>query len=134
MENRKNLMIAVLALVAVAAGGFWWFTQQEAPVDDMVVAPKAPVAAPAAPPAPVVATPAAPAPAAGSESDTVALKEEVLDKEKAELDDLAARAADLQEQVKDGDMIVEGKAKQIAKLEAELKRLKQENAAASKKK
>jgi hypothetical protein len=133
MEKRQALMVAVLAVVVAAAGGFWWFTQQ-APAEEEVMTVAAPVA-PAAPPAPVIATPTtAGLAAAPAESDAVALQEEALDKEKAEMDDLAARAADLEEQVRDGELIKEGKAQQIARLEAELKRLEKENAAASKKK
>jgi hypothetical protein len=132
MEKRQALMIAVLALVLAAGGGFWWFTNQaEEPADAAVTAapPAAAAPAPATPPAPVTGPAATPA-----ESDAVALQEEVLDKEKAEIDELAARAADLEEQVRDGELILDGKAKQIEKLEAELKRLEKENAAASKKK
>lgn len=127
MEKRQALIGGIAAAVLAGAGGFWWFTQSAEPVaeDITVVAPKP--AAPAQPPAPVVAAPAAPAtPAApeakGPESDAVALSEEEVDRIKAEAADLAARAADLQEQVKDGEMILEAQAKKIAKLEEELKK------------
>lgn len=124
MEKRQALIGGVAAVVLLAAGGFWWFTQA-APAPEaemMTVAPKA--AAPAQPPAPVVAAPTAPAaPAAkGAESDAVALNEEEVDRIKAEAADLAARAADLEEQVKDGEMILDAQAKKIAKLEEELKK------------
>lgn len=127
MEKRQALIGGVAAVVVLAAGGFWWFTQSagEAPQEEvMVVKPKP--AAPAQPPAPVVvapAAPAAPAVAKGPESDAVALSEEEVDRIKAESADLAARAADLEEQVKDGNMIVDAQAKKIAKLEEELKKL-----------
>lgn len=117
MQKRQMLLGIVAVIVLVAGGGAWWFLQQSAPVEEeMVVAkPKAPVPAPAPTPAPA-ATPAAP-------SDAVALSEEELDKIKAEAGELAARAADLEEQVRDGQMIIDMKAKQIAKIQEELKQL-----------
>lgn len=118
--GKRNVLIVVMILVLIAAGGFWWFTQQDAAMAEDATATPAPTAArKPAPPEP--APPAAPAKPA--ESDAVALQEEVLDKEKAEADDLAARAADLEEQVRDGEMILEARAKQIAKIEQELKEL-----------
>lgn len=118
--GKRNVLIVVMILVLIAAGGFWWFTQQDAAMAEDATATPAPTAArKPAPPEP--APPAAPAKPA--ESDAVALQEEVLDKEKAEADDLAARAADLEEQVRDGEMILDAQAKNIAKLEAELKAL-----------
>jgi septal ring factor EnvC (AmiA/AmiB activator) len=124
-------LLAIVAVVALLAGGaFWWFTQNQAPMEeDVVVAKPVAPAAPATPPEPVApAEPAAPA-----ASDAVALKEEELDKVKAEAAEMAARAADLEEQVKDGQMIVDLKAKQIEKLEAELKALQKAERSTQKK-
>lgn len=119
MEKRQMMMGGTLAGLLVAAGGFWWMTQSaEAPMEEdiTVVTPKAAAPAPAAP-APVIAAPATP------ESDAVALGEEEVDRIKAENVDLAARAADLEAQVKDGEMILDAQSKKLARLEAELKQL-----------
>jgi hypothetical protein len=121
MEKRQMILGAVAAVVLLGAGGFYFMMQsaEEMPADDMtMVTPKpvAPAPAPAAPPAPVVATPA-------PESDAVALGEEEGDRVKAEAAYLAARAADLEAQVKDGEMILDAQAKKMARLEAELKKL-----------
>ena len=119
MEKRQALIGGIAAVVLLAAGGFWWVTHTAEPVEEEVmgIKPKPkPVVAPSAPaaPAPVTPTP---------ESDAVALGEEEADRIKAEADDLAARAADLEEQVRDGEMILDAQTKKIAKLEAELKAL-----------
>lgn len=124
MEKRQALMGGIAAVVLVAAGGFWWFTQQSgAPAEDTTMTVKPQPVVPAHPPAPVVAAPGGPAKSAtgAPESDAVALSEEDVDRIKAESSDLAARAADLEEQVKDGQMILDAQEKKIARLEQELK-------------
>lgn len=120
MEKRQALIGGIAAVVLLAAGGFWWVTNMAEPVEEeiMAIQPK-PEPKPAEPGAPAVPAPVTPAP----ESDAVALGEEEADRIKAEVDDLAARAADLEEQVRDGEMILDAQAKNIAKLEAELKAL-----------
>lgn len=127
MEKRQSVLVAFIGVVILAAGGFWWFTQNadSAPVEEEVttLGKQAPApTAPALPPAPVVvnsATDAKPA----AESDAVALSEEEVDKAHADTEELASREADLKSQVDDGKMLIDLKAKQIAKLEAELKAL-----------
>lgn len=121
MEKRQALLGGIAAVVLAAAGGFWWFTQQPAPAEPevMVVKPKPKPEPRPEPPAPVAPAPAAPK---AGESDAVALGEEEVDRIKAEAADLAARAADLEEQVRDGEMILDAQAKKIARLEAELKK------------
>lgn len=121
MEKRQMILGGVAAVILLGAGGFYFLTQsaEDMPADDVtVVTPKVtapvPPPAPAAAPAPVVATPP---------SDAVALGEEEVDRIKAEAEDLAARAADLEAQVKDGEMILDAQAKKLARLEAELKKL-----------
>lgn len=119
MEKRQALIGGIAAVVLLAAGGFWWVTNTAEPVEEevMVIKPKPkPVAAPSVPAVPAPVTPA-------PESDAVALGEEEADRIKAEADDLAARAVDLEEQVRDGEMILDAQTKKIAKLEAELKAL-----------
>lgn len=121
MEKRQSLLVALGGIAIVAAGAFWWNSQQEAAQlqqeqalqqaqalpQKLAPAPTAPVL-PATPPAPV-------------ESDAVALSEEELDKLGAEAADLNTRAQELQAQVDDGKALIELKAKQIAELEAQLK-------------
>jgi hypothetical protein len=115
MEKRQGVLVAFVGVVILAAGAFWWFTQDsgettaETPV---VQAPPKPVA-PAAAPAPVIVKPA--------ESDAVALSEEDVDKAQAEKDELASRASDLESQVNDGKALIALKEKQIKELEAQLK-------------
>lgn len=126
MEKRQSVLVAFIGVVILAAGGFWWFTQNadSAPVEEEVstLSKQAPApTAPALPPAPVVVNAADAKPAA--ESDAVALSEEEVDKAHAETEELASREADLKSQVDDGKMLIDLKAKQIAKLEAELKAL-----------
>lgn len=124
MEKRQSVLVAFIGVVILAAGGFWWFTQNadSAPVEEVTTLNKQAPAptAPALPPAPVVVNAAADA---APESDAVALSEEEVDKAHAETEELASREADLKSQVDDGKMLIDLKAKQIAKLEAELKAL-----------
>ncbi|MGH8494211.1 MAG: hypothetical protein ACRERR_14060 [Moraxellaceae bacterium] len=104
---QKSVLVTVMSMVCLSA------------CSDPETPPPAPAPAPApvvsAAPAPVIVSPA-------PESDAVALSEETLDKAKAEQDELAGRAADLEEQVKDGEMLLAMKAKQIKELEAQLKK------------
>lgn len=117
MEKRQGVLVALIGIVIVAAGAFWWFTQEsgdtatEAPVVQAAPKPAAPVAAAA--PAPVIVKPA--------ESDAVALSEEEVDKVEAEKAELASRASDLESQVNDGKALIAMKEKQIKELEAQLK-------------
>lgn len=104
----KGLLVSCLSLACLCACSD----------PEPVAAPPAPTpaaAAPAQPPAPVIVN-------AEPESDAVALSEESLDKVKAEQDELAGRAADLEEQVKDSEMLLAMKEKQIKELEARLKK------------
>lgn len=127
MQNRQAVLAVIALVVLLVAGGLWFMQQEPEPVATPAAVAKKPK--PAKTPADGAATPA---PAAAAESDVVALKEEELDKLKVETEELAARAADLEEQVRDGEMIVELKAKQIEKLEAELKQLQSETPPKSK--
>lgn len=115
MKMRQGMMQKSMVMSALALGmalGLSACSEPEAPAE----APAPVAAAPAAaqPPAPVIVKPL--------ESDAVALSEESLDKVKAEQDELAGRAADLEEQVKDGQMLLAMKEKQIKELEAQLKK------------
>ena len=114
MEMRHGLIAAIISLAGLAGCAE---QTEENPATASVPA----VVHAASPPAPVViAAPATP------ESDAVALSEEEVDKVQAEKDELAARAADLQTQVEDGEMIIAMKAKQIREMEAQLKQLQAE--------
>lgn len=138
MDKRHALWGALAGALLLTAGGFWWFTREAPAPEDAPMAaarsgatastPSRPAPSPS--PAPPAAASAKPAP----ESDAVALQEEELDKIRAETQDLAARAADLEEQVKDGDMILERQAQLIQKLEAELRKAAAETPRESKKK
>jgi hypothetical protein len=122
MDKQQGALAALLGLVAVAALAFWWTTQeQDTPVATAAaVAPPSPsMTAPVAMPLTGTADPATTPPA--TNSDAVALGEEVIDQFKKEGDELASRATDLESQVRDGEALIAMKEKQIRELEAQLK-------------
>lgn len=124
MDKRQGILAAVLGLIIVAGLAFWWTTQEpEAPVTAAPV-----TATPASTPmsatvaAPLASTPATAA-AATSESDAVALSEEVIDQIRKEGEELGARASELEAQAKDGATLIALKEKQIRELEEQLKQI-----------
>lgn len=117
MKMRQGLNAALISLASLALVSL---TGCSEPVEEAPAKTSAP--APAEPPAPVIVTPAA-----EPVSDAVALSEEAVDKVEAEKAELATRAADLQTQVEDGEMIIAMKAKQIKDLEAQLKQAQAES-------
>lgn len=117
MKMRHGLIAVILSLASLALVSLAGCSEQAEEAPAQTSAP-----APAEPPAPVIVTPPA-----EPVSDAVALSEEIVDKVEAEKAELATRAADLQTQVEDGEMIIAMKAKQIKDLEAQLKQAKAES-------
>lgn len=122
MDKRQGALAALLGVVIVAGLAFWWMTQEPAaPAEPQPVQPVTPQAMPMTP---TVSAPlnGANDPAAQTESDSVALEEEVIDQLRQEGGELASRATELEAQVKDGEALIALKEKQIRDLEAELKK------------
>ncbi|MDI1300920.1 MAG: hypothetical protein PSX71_03350 [bacterium] len=138
MEKRQTILAALAGLVILAGAGFWWFTQDAGEAPATAPAPATPavmhttVSEPLSPPAPapVIANPAAESANSEAdkefksalESDAIALDDEVVDKNVAEKNELASRAAELTAQVNDGAALIALKEKQIRELEAQLQK------------
>lgn len=149
MEKRQKILAALAGLAILAGAGFWWFMQDagESPASDPALAKPAvmhttvsePLSSPA--PAPVIANPEAEAAnseadtefKAALESDAIALDDEVVDKNVAEKNELASRAAELTAQVNDGAALIALKEKQIKELETQLQKLAAQKTPADKK-
>ncbi|MFN3587186.1 MAG: hypothetical protein ACK4UT_06760, partial [Moraxellaceae bacterium] len=120
MDKQQGQLAALGGIIVVGAAAFFWVTR-----GDDAPAP-APTPAPAAAITPQVSAPlsngsgtAAPSPV----SDAVALSEEPIDQYLQEAAELNSRAADLEEQARDGAELIALKEKQIRELEAQLKAL-----------
>jgi hypothetical protein len=122
MEKRQSIVVALIGLAILAAGGLWWFTQNAEPAPVAAKAPAAPAAMtaktsePLTAPTPVVA-------AHATESDAVALSEEAVDKAVAEKEEVESQANDLESQVADGKDLIALQVKQIQELQGQLTQL-----------
>ncbi|MDP2227666.1 MAG: hypothetical protein Q8J78_09350 [Moraxellaceae bacterium] len=129
MDKQQGILAAVGGVIVLAAAAFWWSTQgTEEPSPAAAPVKVAPMAATVSTPLGngVGAATAAPSP----ETDAIALSEEPIDQFQKENEELASRAADLEEQVKDGSLLLALKEKQLRELEAELKALEAANKSA----
>jgi len=124
MDKRQGVLAAVLGLAIMGGLVFWWTTrEQEAPVVAApVTATSANALMTATVAAPLTSAPTA-ATAPASESDAVALSEEVIDQIRKEGEELGSRAIELEAQVKDGAALIALKEKQLRELEEQLKQI-----------